>query len=134
MESLSIHTLFLAQTIGLYLVIISAIKICRRKLYVNLIKSMTEPNLSLMIWGALGLIVGLCLIDIHNIWEYKPRVLITLVGWYILIKSVLWLAFPEKMIAYAKQMAVASWYYATIAFSFIIGALLLAKGYFLYIY
>lgn len=129
MENLSIHSLFLAQIMGLYMIIISIIMVCRRNLYQSLIRSMQEPNISLFIWGVVGLIVGILLIDIHNIWLWKPRLLITLMSWYVLVKSVLWLSIPEKMIALTKKYSSPSLFYTRYIITAILGILLVAHGF-----
>jgi len=45
--------------------------------------------------GFIALILGLLLVNYHNIWESNWTVLITIIGWLALIKGVLIIALPK---------------------------------------
>lgn len=130
---ISIHSLFLAQILGLYLVLTTIIMVCRRRLYQNLLADIVRPNLTTAVWGIMVLMIGIILVALHNIWVATPQVLVTLVAWYILIKGILWLSIPEKMLTITHQMNTTSWFYVHCAVAGILGIILLAKGYYLYL-
>jgi hypothetical protein len=128
----SLYTLFLAQIMGLYMVIMPIILIQRRELYRNLLRGVDKPNLALMTGASIGLILGLILVDVHNIWVWKPQIVITLVSWLVLIKSILWLSMPERMLTLCKKMSKSPWLYVQLAITGLVGIFLLAKGFFLF--
>lgn len=56
-------------------------------------------NASFMILaGMIAVIVGIVIIEFHNIWEKNWTLVITLIGWIALIKGILLLAFPKTMV------------------------------------
>jgi len=132
MKDISLHTFFLAQIMGLYMVVMPIILLQRRELYRKIISGIDKPNLALMLGSTFGLVLGLVLVDVHNIWVYEPQVVVTIVSWLILIKSVLWLAMPEKMIALCKKTTKSEWFYVQIGVTTLLGIFLLAKGFFLF--
>lgn len=51
-----------------------------------------------------GFVVGLLMIQKHNIWEFNWAVIITLLGWIIFLKSALLLTIPRVFEDMVKQM------------------------------
>lgn len=132
MKDISLHSLFLAQIMGLYMIIMPIILIQRRDLYRNILRGVEKSSLTLMMGGTFWLIVGLILVDLHNIWEWRPLVVITIVSWIILIKSILWLSMPEKMLAWCKKISQSSWFYLHMGITALLGVFMIAKGFFLF--
>lgn len=114
------------------MVIMPVIMLHRRELYRTIIRGIDKPNLALTTSSVFGLILGLILVDVHNIWVWKPQVVVTIVSWLILLKSILWLSMPEKMIGYCKKMSKSSWFYVQLVVTALLGIFLLAKGFFLF--
>lgn len=50
-----------------------------------------------MVTGIFTLILGMILVEVHNVWEQNWTVLVTLIGWIALIKGVLLVAFPQAI-------------------------------------
>ena len=94
----SLHTLFLAQAVGLYLVIIAIIMLDRARYYQDLLTHVKVGSSAIVVAASLGLTLGIILVLVHNLWIWESEVLITIFAWCLLIKSVLWLAFPEFMV------------------------------------
>lgn len=125
----SLHSLLLAQALGLYLVIVAIIMISRAKYYQNILTRAHEGSSSLVVAGTVGLILGIILVLIHNIWVMEIEVLITLVAWLILIKSILWLGFPEMMVNYTHKAYQGAGYYIIAIIAGIVGVILLSYGF-----
>jgi len=53
-----------------------------------------------LITGVFAVIIGMLLVNSHNIWVKDWPVLITLIGWGALIKGVLFLAFPSSLMSF----------------------------------
>ncbi|AMQ27771.1 TPA: hypothetical protein KKX32_002936 [Legionella pneumophila] len=128
----SIHSLFLAQAIGLYLLIVGIIMLSRASYYRELLTHLKEGSATIVTAGSLGLIIGICLVLVHNIWVPESEVLVTLVAWLILIKSILWLGFPEFMVKCSQKAYTGTSYYVISIVVLIIGILLITHGFYLF--
>lgn len=51
------------------------------------------------------LIAGLALVLAHNIWVWGPEVIVTLVGWMMIVEALLYYLVPEK-----KLVKVLTWF------------------------
>lgn len=127
------HSYVLAQVFGLYFVIMAIIMLSRVSYYRELIATLIQPTVGMMVGTSFGLLLGLLLIIVHNIWVLEPRVIITLIGWLIVIKSILWLAVPEAMVRLSKQVYSGSGYYFTCGVMLLIGIFLMTKGFYLWL-
>ena len=74
--------------------------------------------------GFVTLIIGMLLVEYHNIWMRNWIVLITLVGWLSLVKGVMLIAYPRYISLFK------GWYKNTLAWGFLMLALGFLFGYF----
>lgn len=53
-----------------------------------------------LVWmGALlGLFFGLLIVNVYNIWAWNMAVLVTILGWFFIIRAIFMILFPQKMI------------------------------------
>ncbi|STX29258.1 Integral membrane protein (PIN domain superfamily) [Legionella beliardensis] len=123
-----LHSFLIEQVLGLYLIIMAIVMIARADYYRNVLKDLTANRALVMVSASLTLVLGLIMVVIHNIWEVRFGLIITLVAWLILIKAVLWLAVPEFMANLIKRFSIGS-LYVTAAIAGIIGILLLTHAY-----
>lgn len=128
----SLHTLFLAQVMGLYLLIIGIIMLARATYYRDLLTHIKNGSAATVTGASIGLVLGLFLVIIHNIWIWESDVLVTVVAWFLLIKSVLWLAFPETMVKCAHKLYSGAGFYVAAIITGIIGVILTAHGFYLF--
>lgn len=128
----SLHTLFLAQAIGLYLVIVAIVMLARAGYYRDLLTHVKVGSSAIVVAATLGLILGILLVLVHNLWIWQSEVLITLVAWCVLIKSVLWLSFPEFMVDLTHKVYAGWGYYVIAIIAGIIGVVLMAHGFYLF--
>ncbi|WP_244599580.1 hypothetical protein [Legionella londiniensis] len=111
----------------------SVILLSRTPYYRALVQNMTAQNPGILTGASFGLLLGLLLVVVHNFWVWEPRVFITIISWIILIKSLIWLSFPEKMLKFTQKTVAGPAYYVIIALMFIVGVILITKGFYLYI-
>ncbi len=52
--------------------------------------------------GFMTVVIGVLIVNYHNIWAWDWIVLITMIGWLALIKGVLIIAFPKFVQGYSK--------------------------------
>lgn len=128
----SIHTIFLAQAIGLYLLIIAIIMLTRASYYQEILTHLKVGSTTVVVTATLGLILGIIIVLSHNIWIRESEVLITLIGWFLLIKSIFWLSFPEFMVRITHQLYGGRGYYVAALIAGVLGVTLCAHGFYLF--
>ncbi len=129
----ALYSFILSQIFGIYFIITAVIMLSRVVYYRQLIADLTTESSLIVLGGWLGLLLGLCLVGVHNIWVLKPRVALTLVCWLILIKSLLWLSAPEKMLSITKRVYAGIGYYIVVLVLMLSGIILMSRGYYLYV-
>jgi hypothetical protein len=95
-------SIFLAQLVGLTMLIISVIVFFQPTLVERIIKDLHFSPMTLLLSGFMSLVIGLAIVLTHNIWEFNWRGLITLFGWIAIIKGVGLLAWPDSLNQTAK--------------------------------
>jgi hypothetical protein len=126
-----LHSLVMAHVIGLYLIIIAIVMIARADHYRSMINKLQGDSGVIMVSASFGLVLGLIMLVIHNTWLWESEVLITIIAWLVTIKSILWLSFPEKMVAVSKVIYSGKSYYVMATIAIVIGIALLTHGYYL---
>ncbi len=128
-----INSFFLSQILGLYLIISAIIMWSRADFYRDLVRHIDLKHGTLIIGASFGMLLGLFLVDIHNIWVFKPRVVVTLFCWLVLVQSILWLSMPEKMLALMKRVYSGIGYYALTFIMAGLGTILVSRGMYLFV-
>ncbi len=101
---------FLAKLIGLYLLIISLLWIFRKHQLEGVCKELTASKGLLAVSAEISLILGLVIVIDHSIWELSWRGLITLIGYLLIIKGILRIAFPATIKkCFSKMMKDGGW-------------------------
>ncbi len=110
----------------------SIVILVRRDYYRRFVDNLNPESGAIVVAASFALILGLAIIAIHQIWVWEPRVLVTLIAWIIVIKSVLWLTLPEKMLYWSQRVVRGSAFYIYLAVLAVVGILLMAQGYYLF--
>lgn len=127
----SFHSLLISQIMGFYFLIIAIVLLTRADYYRNLLINLHEGGYAVFVGAAVSLILGILLVLVHNLWVWNEQVLITILAWLILLKSIAWLAFPEKMMTFGRSFYAGPGYYVAVAIALILGVILLAYGFYL---
>jgi hypothetical protein len=125
---MSYLTVFLARTIGLFTVVLVAALLVRGS---AIIEASVADGPVMLVYGTVSLAMGIAMILGHNVWSGGALpVVVTLVGWLILAKSVLLLFFaPEIVSQMFEQMRYAERYYLYLAPALVIGLYLTWAGF-----
>jgi uncharacterized membrane protein len=123
------HSIILAQILGLYLFIISILMLARPGHFRDVVDNLKPESGALLVGGALSLLFGLMLIVIHNIWIWDFKVLVTVIAYITVIKSIMILAFPAKVIELTQKCYSGMGYYASCVISLIVGFILIGEGF-----
>ncbi len=94
-------SLFLARFWGLFYVIFSILFIVTRQLGKTI--EMTEDKKFVIATGYSTLLMGLITVSAHNLWVADWRVVITLLGWTAIFKSIHKIGFPESINKQAQK-------------------------------
>jgi len=96
--TMSPRTLFLSKLIGLYCILVALSMITRRQATLESVTALLQNPSMMLILGVITLAAGLAMVLAHNIWSGGALVVVvTLVGWITLIKSLLFLFLPPDM-------------------------------------
>ena len=101
-------SIFLASILGPSFLIIGLSFLIYPKQWKNIVSEFTKNHFIFAISGMISLFIGLLIIQIHNVWEFSPWVIITLTGWGAFLKGIFIFLAPESWIK--KPM---SWYVKT---------------------
>src|SRR6185295_20175609 len=97
-------SLYLARAFGLFAVILTLAILTNTKRMEGIAEEISKTPALLCLIGIANLALGLLLILHHNIWQLHWSVIITLIGWGMLLKGILALFFSEHMARVIKAM------------------------------
>ena len=129
---MSPRTLFLSKLIGLYCILIGLSMMTRGQATVETVTALLQNSAMTLILGVITLAAGLAMVLAHNIWSRGALVVVvTLVGWMALIKSLFFLFLPHEMEAglFLGQLHYRELFYVYAAISLVLGVYLTYGGF-----
>lgn len=98
--------------------------------YSNLMREFIGSRALIFMTGVLALVAGIAIVNAHNLWVPDWRVIVTVLGWLLVVRGVINVLFPvwaqslgDRMVAsHAGSVAGA-------AITFVLGAILCVMGY-----
>ena len=129
---MSPRTLFLSRLIGLYCILIALSMITRKQATLESVTTLLHDPSMMFVLGAITLIAGLAMVLMHNIWSGGTLVVIvTLVGWMTLIKSLSFLFLPMDVNAefFLRQLHYQTLFYLYGTFLLVLGVYLTYGGF-----
>jgi hypothetical protein len=129
---MSPRTLFLSRLIGLYCILAALSMITRKQATVETVTALLHNPLMIFIVGVITLAAGLAMVLAHNIWSCGALpVVVTLVGWVTLLKSLLLLFLPVDVEAdfFLRQLHYPDLFYAYGGLSLVLGIYLTYSGF-----
>jgi hypothetical protein len=129
--NMSPRTVFMARLIGLFLVVMAAAMVLNKPFMLQTMAAIVHEPQLLLTFGMITLPVGLAMVIGHNIWIGGPApVIVTLVGWAILLKSVVLLFPPPAAILSLYQtVRFGEFYFGYVAAILLIGLYLVYAGF-----
>ena len=92
------RTLFLSRLIGLYCILVALSMITRKQATLEAVTAVLRDPSMMFVLGAITLVAGLAMVLAHNIWSGGAlTVIVTLVGWMTLIKSLSFLFLSREV-------------------------------------
>ena len=120
-------TTFLAQLIGLFFMTAGLAMTLRRKMMMSIFRDFFRTRALSYLLGVLLLLTGLLIMLQHNLWQGLTQILISGLGWYLFIESVVYLFRSEGRMKKALE-----WLENKKLYYFISFAYLLLGGYLVY--
>jgi len=96
-------TLFLAQFFGLFLIVEGLMLLIKRKDVPAMIVSLTSNVAVFPVLGLLTFAAGLLIVLSHNVWEGSTAILISLIGWIILLKGLAYVFVPNTLVRMSRM-------------------------------
>ena len=123
-------SIFLAKVVGVYVLVKAIALIAKRNEVSKFVDDFMKDNTMLMFAGALELILGLLIVNSHNIWVNSWPVIITILGWLMVIEGIFIAVFPSKKVKKAFEMFnTKRWYTIGTIIALVIGIYLVYVGY-----
>jgi len=129
---MSLRTLFLSRLIGLYCILVALSMMIRRQTTVETVTALLQSPSMMLIVGIITLAAGLAMVLAHNIWSGgELAVVVTLVGWTTLMKSLFFLFLPPVMETrlFLQQLHYQQLFYLYTTISLLLGVYLSYGGF-----
>jgi hypothetical protein len=94
-------SVFLAKLLGPLLLAVGAGILLNPKAFRTMASEVVRSVTLVYLFGLLDFAAGLAIVLTHNVWVASWRVLITLIGWLMLIRGALRILIPETIMRYA---------------------------------
>ncbi|MGB9224987.1 hypothetical protein [Mycobacterium sp.] len=115
------RTRVFARVLGPFLVIADVTAVARASDMQTLLSQFEANSLWTWVAGAFVLIFGLVIVAGHQYWRGAPAIVVSTLGWLVVLRGLLLLAFPKAFVSIASSMvgAQAWWVALCIAFALI---------------
>lgn len=121
---------FLAQLLGLYFVIAGTVIMVRRKSLIPVIFEFGHNPALVLIIALVELIAGLAIAIAHPIWAGDWRGIVTLIGWLMILESIIYVTLPfSGMRRFIRLFNKSEWYISGGFVSVVVGAYLAGVGF-----
>ena len=110
-----------ARVLGPFLVIVDVTAVVRASDMRGLLSDFVANPLWAWVAGAFILLGGLTIVGLHQCWRGAAAIIVSLVGWLVVLRGVFLLAFPQTFVSVANSMigAEAWWLAICIAFALV---------------
>ena len=123
-------SIFLAKLLGPILLIAGIAMLVNRKELDALARELLRSSLLLFLLGLIDFSVGLAIVLNHNVWIADWRVLITLLGWLLIVRGAVRVLIPDQVKPLgAKLLNNANAVTASLAGTVVVGLVLSYFGY-----
>ena len=129
---MNLFSIFLAKSFCLYFIITTVALFINKDYFMKMSDKLMKNNELIMMWGAITLILGIVLIQLHNIWLPKWTLIITLLAWITFLKGACLLLFPKQASSVMKKIYNKNTILVSAGITFLIGLFLGYMGFFVY--
>ncbi len=125
-------SVFLARVIGLLGVISTAAVLVRYKESLAFEEKLVQNPANIYLSGFFILILGVLLVVSHPVWALDWRIVITILGWLVLLKGLMRIFFPETVRRLIQKKQGNRWFILGELMMLLVGFYLLYHGFIVY--
>lgn len=119
-------TVFIAQLLGFFFLITGASMVFRREMMIAIFNKLFTERIFSYLLGVLLLILGLVIVLLHTTWIDRLDVIVSIVGWYMILEAIAYLFISKSLMAGTLQLIKEKKYYYIVTAPYIcIGIVLL---------
>lgn len=122
-------SIFLARLLGPLLLILGVSLLVNGRAFRAMAKELVDSALLVTVFGVMDFAAGLAIVLTHNVWVASWRVLVTLIGWLLLIRGAVRILVPDVRRYAAKYIGDRRLYTVSSAVLVILGLVLCYFGY-----
>jgi uncharacterized membrane protein len=97
-------SLFIAKLLGPVFLVVGAALLTRPEAFRALLREFVASGALMYLAGFFGLIGGLALVIVHNVWALDWRLVITLIGWASLVRALATIFRPQAIVSIADRL------------------------------
>ena len=122
-------SIILAKIFGVYFLVIGLAFLFNINRFRGIYNQVIKDENFLLLGGILALLIGAVVISVHNDWVLAWPLLITLLGWWSLIKGSALLIYPESIKLFSFIQNRSDTFYRTLSLVYVVvGLFLVCKG------
>ncbi|OBH98478.1 hypothetical protein [Mycobacterium sp. E2733] len=114
-------TRFFSRVLGPFLIIVDVTAVARSSDMQSLLSQFEANSMWTFVTGAFILLLGLTIVAAHQSWRGAAAIIVSLLGWLIVLRGLLLVAFPKFFASLANDMIGAQgwWITACIVFALV---------------
>ena len=124
-------TTFLAQLWGPVILAVGIGVFTSRSYYTRVYRELDKETLAVLLFAMVAITAGIAQIMHHNVWRTFPEIVISLLGWGLLLKGVAFAIAPKLVDKAGDWQADSKLIPSAAGFMIILGAYLCSIGYFM---
>ncbi|MGP0057959.1 MAG: hypothetical protein ACLPID_01525 [Beijerinckiaceae bacterium] len=97
-------SIFIAKLLGPVFVLVGIALLFRPQAFRVLLQEFIASHVLIYLAGVLGLLGGLALVLTHNVWLLDWRLIVTLIGWLTLVRSVVTIFQPQLIVSAGSKL------------------------------
>ena len=97
------ESIFLARLLGLLFLVVGAVILFNPRPFRAMVGEVVRSVTLVYLFGVIDFAAGLAIVLTHNVWLASWPVLITLIGWILLIRGAVRVLIPDTIMSYAAK-------------------------------
>ena len=112
------RTRLFARVLGPFLVIVDVTAVVRASDMRGILSEFVANSLWAWVVGSFVLLGGLTMVALHQYWRGAAAIIVSVVGWLVVLRGVLLLAFPHTFVSIANSMVGAETWWRALCVAF----------------